>query len=96
MNKDIVLKHLKEFKNSPKNNYKIEQIGVFGSIAKDQYREDSDIDIVVKTEKADLFAMVHLKDYFEKLFKSKVDIVRYRENMNPYLKKEIDENSTYV
>jgi len=96
MNKDIVLKKLEEFKNNPENNYKIKQIGLFGSIVKGQNNEDSDIDIVIKTDKADLFAMVHLKKYFENIFERKVDIVRYRENMNPYLKKEIDENSIYV
>ena len=96
MNKDIVLKKLEEFKNNPENNYKIKQIGIFGSIVKGQNNEDSDIDVVIKTDKADLFAMVHMKEYFENIFERKVDIVRYRENMNPYLKKEIDENSIYV
>ncbi len=96
MNKNAILAILRDFKNNFQDDFQIQQIGLFGSVAKDLNTENSDIDIVIKTSKADLFAMVHIKDYLEKIFKTKVDIVRYRENMNPFLKKEIDENSIYV
>jgi hypothetical protein len=96
MNKNAILAILRDFKNNFQDDYQIQQIGLFGSVAKDLNTENSDIDIVIKTSKADLFAMVHIKDYLEKIFNTKVDIVRYRENMNPFLKKEIDENSIYV
>jgi len=96
MNKNAILAILRDFKNNFQDDYQIQQIGLFGSVAKDLNTENSDIDIVIKTSKADLFAMVHIKDYLEKIFNTKVNIVRYRENMNPFLKKEIDENSIYV
>jgi len=96
MNKNAILAILRDFKNNFQDDFQIQQIGLFGSVAKDLNTENSDIDIVIKTSKADLFAMVHIKDYLEKIFNTKVNIVRYRENMNPFLKKEIDENSIYV
>ena len=40
--------------------------------------------------------LVHLKEELEKLFNRNVDIIRYRERMNRYLKKHIDEDAIYV
>lgn len=96
MNKNKILAILRDFKNNFQDDYQIQQIGLFGSVAKDLNHKNSDIDIVIKTNKADLFAMVHIKEYLENIFHTKVDIVRYRDNMNPFLKKEIDEYSIYV
>ena len=37
-----------------------------------------------------------IKDDLEKIFNTKVDVIRYRKNMNPYLLKQIDADAIYV
>lgn len=76
--------------------YGIKRIGIFGSTARNEQTEDSDIDICVEMEKPDLFYMVHIKDDLQTLFGKAVDIVRLRKNMNPMLLKQIEKDGVYV
>ena len=96
MNKEQVLNLLSDFKQKNQNRYNITMLGIFGSVTRGTNNPESDIDIVIKTLKVDLFMFVHLKEELENLFNTKIDIVRYRERMNPYLKKHIDEEAIYV
>lgn len=96
MQKDEAILKLKEFKEKNGDHYKIEQIGIFGSVARGEAKDDSDIDICLQTKVADMFMLVHLKDDLSKLFSKSVDIVRVREKMNPFLKNRIDKEAIYV
>ena len=87
---------LKKRKKTFEENFGITSIGIFGSIAKGQNRPDSEVDIVVKMSKPDLFYMVHIKEALENDDQKKVDIVHYREKMNAFLKKRIDLEAVYV
>ncbi|MCP4296721.1 MAG: nucleotidyltransferase [Proteobacteria bacterium] len=87
---------LNQFKDTFAKRYGITALGIFGSIARDEDNEDSDVDIVVKMTKPDLFYLVHIKDELQEAYKRPVDIVRYREKMNPFLKKRIDGEAIYV
>ncbi len=90
------LKILNGKKSQFENEYGITAIGVFGSVARGESNSDSDIDIVVKMKKPDLYSMVHIKEDLENQYHRKVDIVHYREKMNPFLKKRIDRDVLYV
>jgi uncharacterized protein len=70
-------------------------VGIFGSIVREESREGSDVDVVVDMP-PDLFAMVHLKEQLEKAFQAQVDLVRYRKQMNAFLKQRIDNEAEYV
>ncbi len=94
--KTEILKKLKNFKSTNEEKYGIVTIGVFGSYSRNEEKEGSDVDIVVKTKTPDLFQIVHIKDDLEKIFNTKVDVIRYRKNMNPYLLKQIDADAIYV
>ena len=94
--KTEILKKLKIFKSTNEEKYGILTIGVFGSYSRNEEKEGSDVDIVVKTKTPDLFQIVHIKDDLEKIFNTKVDVIRYRKNMNPYLLKQIDADAIYV
>jgi predicted nucleotidyltransferase len=76
--------------------YGVTAIGIFGSLARNEAIPDSDVDIVVKMAKPDLFYLVHIKEKLEDDCKTKVDIVRYRDKMNAFLKKRIDREAVYV
>jgi predicted nucleotidyltransferase len=94
--KDDVLEKLKKFKVANQDIYGILALGLFGSVAKDNANEESDIDVCVKTKNADMFAMVHMKEELQKMLSKSVDIVRVRDKMNPYLKKRIENEAIYV
>ncbi|QIR76876.1 nucleotidyltransferase family protein [Sulfurospirillum diekertiae] len=80
-----------------KTKYNIPELYLFGSFAKHQDNENSDVDIAVKLEKADAFLLVRIimQEAQEKLHRN-VDIVQLRERMNPLLKKVILEEGVRV
>lgn len=96
MQKDQALSILKDFKNNFADQFGILRIGLFGSTVRNEATSSSDIDVVMETKTPDMFAIVHAKNTLEVLFHSHVDIVRYREKMNPYLKNSIDAEAVFV
>ncbi|MDP3302424.1 MAG: nucleotidyltransferase domain-containing protein [Sulfuricurvum sp.] len=96
MQKDQALEVLKQFKNDFAEQFGILRIGLFGSTARNEATSNSDIDIVVETRTPDMFAIVHAKNQLEKLFHKNVDVIRYREKMNPYLKTNIEQEAVFV
>lgn len=93
---DEVLKVLKKRKAEFESDFGVTAVGVFGSLVRGKNRPDSDIDVVVKMSKPDLFYMVHIKEKLEADYQAKVDIVHYREKMNVFLKNRIDLEAVYV
>ena len=96
MNRSALLNKLEEFKNVNGEKYGILSIGIFGSFARNQASEFSDADIVVKTKTPDPFTIVHIKKELEGQLRIPVDIVRFREKMNPFLKQRIEKEAVYV
>ena len=90
-----ILAILRDYKAQLAEKYGISEIGVFGSVARDEIREDSDIDVFVKMY-PDLLKRACLKEELESVLGKKVDVVRYRPGMNKFLKKRIDNEGTYV
>lgn len=74
----------------------VRSLRIFGSVARDEQTAESDIDICVETETPNPFLLMDMKEYLESLFDCPVDVVRYRQNMNPYLKKQIENEGIYV
>ncbi len=94
MNKEDIIKELKKIKNQYKD--KIIKIGIFGSLARGEEVEDSDIDIIIEQKYPDLFFLGRIKIELEEKFNKPVDIIRLREKINPFLKKRIERDSVYV
>jgi predicted nucleotidyltransferase len=77
--RDIILGRLDELLLELKKNYKVKEIGLFGSVVRNEYKTGSDIDFLVEFEKgADLFDLASLGIYLEDEFGSKVDIISKR------------------
>lgn len=91
-----IIEYLKRFKKESGNEYHIKRLGIFGSVAKGTANENSDIDIVVVLPKQDLFEIIGIKQSLEEVLKYPVDVVSYREKMNPFLKRRIDKEAIYV
>jgi len=96
MDKDKIIESLQRFKEINKDKYEIVRIGFFGSAARGSMNEESDIDVVVELERPDLFNLIGIKQDLEEQFDRPVGIVRYREKMNDFLKKRIDQEAVYV
>ncbi|MCD4812485.1 nucleotidyltransferase domain-containing protein [bacterium] len=96
MSRSDVIKILKEFKAKDAEKYGILVLGIFGSVARDQATDKSDVDVFLETKIPDPFNIVHIKQDLEKQLHQHVDIVRLRERMNPFLKKRIEKEAVYV
>lgn len=96
MQRDEIIRFLSEHKNEFEQKFSITKIGLFGSYARGETREGSDIDIVVEVKKPDLFNLIGVKQSIEEAFKSSVDVVRLRDKMNKFLKHRIEKDAIYV
>lgn len=71
------------------NRNKVDKLYLFGSCARQEEDENSDIDFLVDFNKqASLLNMVHLRDEFQIIFGRDVDIVSSR-GLSPFLSKRI-------
>lgn len=90
------LSRLTSFKERYGGQYDIRRIGVFGSVARKENREDSDIDIVVDVDRPTLSKMYNLRQSLEALFHCKVDLVRFRDSLRSRFKDNILRDAIYV
>lgn len=96
MTKNDVLQTLLRYRQHKQADYKILKLGIFGSVARDEFTDKSDVDVVVELGYPDLFALVGIKQDLEELLHRPVDIVHYRNKMNAFLKQQIDQDAIYV
>ena len=96
MQRELAINLLKTFKENNQQKYGIEALGLFGSTARDEAKLTSDIDVCIKTQKANLFELVHIKQELEELLSTPIDIIRLRDKMNPFLKNRIEKEAIYV
>ncbi len=95
MTKAYILDYLLQHRDEFAERYDVEEIGLFGSYARDEATESSDIDIFVKM-KPDLLDMVGLKLKIEEDLNQSVDIVREHKHMKPFFLKMIQKDIVYV
>ena len=80
--------------------YKVSKLFVFGSILTDRFNENSDVDLVVSFNKAEVSD--YFDNYFdfkyslEELFGRKVDLLEEQTIKNPYLKKNVDATKALI
>lgn len=78
-------------------NYGIKEIGIFGSFAREEQNEFSDVDILVSLKKdyRTFDNYMNLKEFLEKILEIKVDLVTI-DAIKPRLKKYILKETIYV
>ena len=91
MNKDECIKLLKKYMDILKNEYGITSLSLFGSTARGEQKEGSDIDLFVDTETPNPFLLMDAKE-----LGSSVDIVRNHQNLNPRLRKRILKDGIFI
>lgn len=96
MEREEIIQSLHQFKEHNKSKYQIIRLGIFGSVARGVMSSDSDVDVVVELKEPDLFFLIGIKQDLEEQLHRPVDIVRYRQRMNTYLRQRIDQEAVYV
>ncbi len=71
----FVLKRIRKEIPYLRKRFGVEHLALFGSIARDEASEGSDIDIVVSLEKPIGFGFIQLADYLEEKLGRKVDLI---------------------
>lgn len=88
------LQLLRQYMDSHAGKYGIVRMGIFGSVARGEQTENSDVDICF--EAPTLFTLARIKFDLEALLGSRVDLVRLRDHMDEYLKRNIEKEALYV
>jgi predicted nucleotidyltransferase len=96
MKRDEVLHILREHEGELREKYGMQTLSLFGSVARDEARPDSDVDLLVEFNRpVGLFGLVALQDYLESLFGHKVDLGTPR-SLRPELKSHVLQEAVRV
>ncbi len=95
MTKSQALSILESRKAEFAAHYGVERIGIFGSVARDEAAENSDIDVIAQMS-PNFKAFIELQDELEKEFGAKVDLVTLHNNMRKRFKERILQEAIFV
>jgi predicted nucleotidyltransferase len=94
--KETILEFLREHKQFLQEHYHVTKIGLFGSYARDEATQESDIDIAVELESQNSFRSFFSLLYFlEEHFHKKIDL-GIEHSLKPLAKEKILKEIIYV
>ena len=96
--KEDILKFIQENQNYLKEHFYIKKIGIFGSFARDEQTEDSDIDVIIELEKntPGIYEIKEeLRKFIGRQFNRDVEIAREK-YLKSYVKTQITDEAVYV
>ena len=91
-----ILSLLKSYKSIAASKYGLTKIGIFGSVARGEQTDESDVDVCYEGKTPSFLTLDKIQTDLEALFGSKVDLLRVRERMNSLLKQRIMKEGIYV
>ncbi len=94
MTKEHILTFLKNKKEFLSQNFGVRSIGLFGSYARNEATQKSDIDLVVDMPSS-FENFFDLKYYLEEHFKVKVDLIKEK-NLRAFIKDRIQNELLYA
>jgi len=93
MNRTDVLSLLNKHREDIQRRFRVKTLGVFGSAARDEMREGSDVDVLVEFNGPPTFdGYMDLKFFLEELLGTKVDLVTIdavKPRMRPIIEKDL-------
>ena len=96
MTKEIILNFLKIHRHELTDIYGVKKIGLFGSYARDEATQESDIDIAVEIESTNSFrSFFYLLYFLEDGLKTRIDL-GIEQSLKPIAKKTILKDIIYV
>lgn len=91
-----VIRILKKFKKECSYKYGIKSLGIFGSFARNQQIETSDLDVFVTLQEPDFFTLEKIKEELEQLIHFKIDVVNFRDSLRASFKQNIEKDAIYI
>ena len=88
---NILSSHASEIKS----NFGVKSLSLFGSVARNEQQNDSDIDVFVDMQ-PNIVLIIRLKNFLEQKLGSPIDIIRNHSNLNPFIKQEIERNGITI
>jgi hypothetical protein len=95
IDKQHITKALRDNKVDLATRYHLTSIGIFGSCTREDFREDSDIDILIDYDQPIGIEFIDLAEELEKLLDRKVDLVS-KNGIKPKYFEEIQKDLIYV
>lgn len=96
LKKNQVLEILHQLKPVLSEKYGVTRLGVFGSVAREQATEKSDVDIVFETDRPNLLMTAMMQQELEALLGCRVDIVRLGRYLHPNFRAQLEKDAVYV
>ena len=91
-----ILSLMSRFKPTAQKKYGMTKLGIFGSVARGEQTDNSDVDICYEGQAPSLLTLDKIQAELEQLLDCKVDLVRVRENMSTLLRKRILRDVIFV
>ena len=95
MQKSDILNTLALHKNTLKEKFEIDKIGLFGSYARDEATVNSDIDIYVEFKNKTFDNIAGLWVYLEELYHKKIDLIHFHKRANKIIMNNIQKEVIY-
>jgi predicted nucleotidyltransferase len=92
-NRQQVIDLLQQHKLEWRRLYGIQELALFGSLARNEAMPGSDVDLCVSLDPPDPFSLVHFQQDVQQLLGVRVDVVTRWPGMNPVLKQEIERDA---
>ena len=91
-----ILNKLRDYKAAFAEKYGIERLGLFGSCARGEQDDRSDIDVVIKMQKPSYFTHFYIREDLENLFRNKVDVITLHENQTAAFRQNVERDIIYL
>ncbi len=95
-NQQQVIELLSQHKLEWRRLYGIQELSMFGSLARNEAIPGSDVDLCVILEPPNPFSLVHFQEAVQQLLGVRVDVVTRWPGMNPALKQEIERDAISI
>jgi hypothetical protein len=96
LTREGILTILRDNKERFAEKYGVTKIGLFGSFARNEATEESDVDVCVEVIEPTYDVMFDLREEIMEKTSRPVDLVQVRRHMNAFLRKRIKRDAIYV
>jgi predicted nucleotidyltransferase len=96
LTREDVLKILRDNKERFAEKYGVTKLGLFGSFARNEATEESDVDVCFDAANSEPFIASHLKEEFEAMFQRPVGMVQPHRYLRPLFRQRLEREVIYV
>ena len=93
-----IIRLLRQHRDELRKRFGVKSLAVFGSVARGEAGPESDVDIVVEFDPqayVDLFKMVELREFLEKVLGCPVDVVTL-DGLRPWMRNRVQREAIHV